>query len=73
MGLAYLAFVWPAATFAATIVLFNFGALGVLPGIRRGPEIACPGMGTILSMPLSAVTLAEDLAMVAMAAPMLTG
>lgn len=71
LGLAYLAFLWPAATYAATIVLFSFGAIGVLLGLRRGLDIACPCMGTILSVPLSTVTLTEDAAMVAMAALML--
>lgn len=67
LGLAYLAFFWPVATYVATIAVFTLGAAGVLLGLRRGLDIACPCMGNILSVPLSTVTLTEDLIMVAMA------
>ena len=71
LGLAYLAFFMPMATYVATIVLFAFGALGVLAALRRGLDIDCPCMGNILSVPLSTVTLTEDLAMVGMASILL--
>ena len=67
LGLAYFAFFMPAATYIATIVVFAFGTLGVLSALRDGLDIDCPCMGSILSVPLSTVTLTEDLAMVAMA------
>lgn len=54
-----------------TIAVFMFGALGVVMALWRGLDIECPCMGNILSVPLSTVTLTEDLAMVAMAAAML--
>ena len=73
LGLAYLGFVWPVATYLATIAVFAFGAAGVLLGLRRGLDIACPCMGNILSVPLSTVTLTEDLLMVAMAVALLAG
>jgi len=71
LGLAYLAFFMPAATYIATIIVFAFGTLGVLTALRDGLDIDCPCMGSILSVPLSTVTLTEDLAMVAMAALLL--
>ena len=67
LGLAYLAFLWPTATYIATIVVFTFGAIGVGLALRRGLDIACPCMGNVLSVPLSTVTLTEDALMVAMA------
>ncbi|MBV9348617.1 MAG: hypothetical protein JOZ70_12615 [Pseudolabrys sp.] len=73
LGLAYLAFAWPAATYILTIVVFSFGALGVVLALRRGLDIACPCMGNVLSVPLSTVTLTEDIAMVVMAAGLLAG
>ena len=30
LGLAYLAFLWPSATYIATIIVFTFGAVGVV-------------------------------------------
>src|SRR6266550_1074067 len=39
LGLAYLAFLWPRAIYAATIVVFTFGAIGVIRGLRKGLDI----------------------------------
>ena len=72
LGLAYLAFIWPAVTYIATIVLFSFGAAGVVLALRKGLNVACSCMGTLLSVPLSIVTLAEDVLMVAMTIMLLT-
>lgn len=71
LGLAYLAFAVPLATYALTIVVFAFGALGVVIALKNGVDIECPCMGNILSVPLSTVTLTEDVAMVVMAAVLL--
>ena len=71
LGLAYFALVVPQLVYTLTIVVFLFGALGVIFALRRGLDINCPCMGSILSVPLSTVTLTEDLAMVGMAAFML--
>ena len=67
LGLAYLSFFAPTFTYLATIVVFGFGTLGVVSALRRGLDIDCPCMGNILSVPLSTVTLTEDLGMVLMA------
>ncbi|MEM1232764.1 MAG: hypothetical protein AAGH70_01430 [Pseudomonadota bacterium] len=55
----------------ATVIVF--GTFGVLSAPRRGLDIDCPCLGSILSVPLSTVTLTEDLSMIAMAANMLVG
>jgi hypothetical protein len=73
LGLTYLACLWPTATYIATIVVFTFGAVGVVLALRRGLDIACPCMGNVLSVPLSTVTLTEDGLMVAMAMLLLMG
>lgn len=73
LGLAYLAGIAPVFTQVATVIVFGFGTLGVLSALRRGLDIDCPCMGSILSVPLSTVTLTEDLSMIAMAAIMLAG
>lgn len=71
LGLAYLAHYNPQLTYVATIVLFGIGAIGVITALRRGLNINCACMGTVLNVPLSHVTLTEDLGMVAMAGFML--
>lgn len=71
LGLAYFAFFVPQVTYVATIVVFLFGAAGVVLALRRGLDIDCPCMGNVLSVPLSTVTLTEDLLMVAMAVVLL--
>jgi len=73
LGLAFLAHFAPIETYWLTIIVFGFGTLGVLIALREGLDIDCPCMGSILSVPLSTVTLTEDLAMIFMAAMMLWG
>jgi len=71
LGLAYFGFWAPPVTYALTLALMTFGAIGVIGALRRGLDIACPCMGSVLRVPLSTVTLVEDLGMAVMAAAML--
>ena len=71
LGLAYLARWQPQSTYLATIVLLTFGALGVLNTMRQGKQINCACMGQILDVPVSTVTLTENLSMSVMALVML--
>lgn len=73
LGLAFLSGIAPIATAWVTVVVFGFGTLGVISALQRGLDIDCPCMGSILSVPLSTVTLTEDLAMVGMAGLMIAG
>lgn len=73
LGLCYLARWRPPVTYAATVVVLGFGALGVIRALRRKLDIECACMGTILKVPLSTVALTEDLAMAVMAAAMWLG
>ena len=67
LGLAYLAFFAPALTYVLTVLILGFSAVGVLSALRRGLDINCPCMGSVLDVPLSTVTLVEDLGMIFMA------
>ncbi len=74
LGLSYLAFhqEWPAKlTYLATILILSFGTLGVLDTIRKKKQIDCACMGQLLKVPVSTVTLTENLSMSAMALLML--
>ena len=71
LGLGYLAFAIPEFIYCATIVVLGIGAIGVIRALSRGLDVRCACMGTQLNVPLSTVTLTEDLVMVAMAAYLL--
>lgn len=71
LGLGYLAQWQPRFIYCATIAVMSFGSLGVFNALRKGLDLDCACMGTVLKVPLSTVALIEDLSMVAMAAAML--
>jgi hypothetical protein len=71
LGLGYLARFEPTAIYIATIALMLFGSLGVFNALRKGLDLECACMGTVLKVPLSTVALVEDLGMAAMAVLML--
>ena len=56
---------------AVALVVMGFSSLGVIAALRDRRQIRCACLGTVLNLPMSTVTLVEDLAMVAMAAMML--
>jgi hypothetical protein len=71
LGLAYFARWQPDVVYASTTGLMVFGAAGVLTALKKGLDINCPCMGTVLDVPLSTVTLTEDFGMALMALTML--
>lgn len=71
LGLAYLTHFSPRITYTATIVLMGFSSIGVIKALRLGRKFQCACLGTILKLPMSSITLIEDLLMVAMALIML--
>lgn len=71
LGLAYLAFWQPLLTYSATVLVMAVGSIGVISALRRGLDINCPCMGSVLDVPLSTVTLTEDIGMGLMALAML--
>ena len=68
LGLAYLFRLAPFQTNLAAILLMGFSSLGVIAALRRRQQIRCACLGTVLKLPMSTITLVEDLGMVAMAA-----
>lgn len=71
LGLGFLSFIWPVATYIATLILLLFGAIGVFIALARGLDTKCACMGTVLDVPLSTVAVVEDIGMAAMAAILL--
>ena len=71
LGVAYLLALAPIATNITTLILMLIGAAGVLNALRKKQAIRCACLGTALNLPMTKVTLVEDLTMAAMAAAML--
>jgi len=71
LGVAYLLRWQPQLTHAATLVVMLLSAAGVLNALRKRQLIECACLGTVFKLPMSKVTLIEDLGMAAMAALML--
>jgi hypothetical protein len=68
LGLAYLVNWAPQATALATIVVMGVSSIGVIQSLLKKQTIPCACLGTVFNLPMSKVTLFEDLLMVAMAA-----
>ncbi|TVQ82924.1 MAG: copper chaperone [Micavibrio sp.] len=71
LGLAYLTAFAPVFTYIATILLMGFGAIGVTQSVLKKQEIRCACLGTIFNLPMSTVTIIENIGMALMAAWML--
>ena len=71
LGLAYLATPEWTGLHAITFVLMTFSALGVIRALRRGEQLTCACMGTAFNLPMTTVTIVEDLGMAIMAGTML--
>jgi copper chaperone CopZ len=73
LGAAYLLNLAPTVTNLATLILMLIGAIGVLKALVAKRAIRCACLGTALNLPMTKVTLVEDLVMAAMSAIALLG
>lgn len=71
LGAAYLLGVVPVVTNLVTLAVMLVGAAGVGIALANKQRIRCACLGTVLNLPMTTVTLVEDLGMAAMAAGML--
>ena len=67
IGVGYLCYFAPWLIYLLTVIVFGFGAVGVIKALRDKLDVRCACMGTVLNVPLSTVTLAEDIIMFLMA------
>lgn len=72
LGLAYLANFQPVLTNWATLIIMGFSAIGVIRAVLGKTNIQCACLGTVFKLPMSTVTIIEDVGMVFMAAWMLS-
>ena len=71
LGCAYLAVPTSLGLHAFTLALMLFSSLGVIRSVLRSEELPCACMGTSIQLPMTTVTIVEDLGMAAMAGWML--
>ncbi len=68
LGIAYLISFNPFITNLATIIVMGFSSIGVIQSVLDKKKIKCACLGSIFNLPMSTITIIEDLLMVAMAA-----
>ena len=71
LGVAYLVGFHLVVTNAATVAVMGFSSIGVIQSVLAKQRIQCACLGTVFNLPMSTVTIVEDLLMVAMAGTML--
>lgn len=67
LAILYLTQWFPSETLIATILLMGFSTIGVINSLLKKQKIQCACLGTFIKVPLSSITLIEDLTMVIMA------
>lgn len=71
LGCAYAANFDTLITNSAAILLMGFSSIGVIQSVYLKRRIQCACLGTVFKLPMSTVTIVQDLSMVVMAAAML--
>jgi len=71
LGLGYLLQWQPLLINFATLIVMGFSTVGVVLAVLKKQKIKCACLGTGFNLPMSTVTIIEDLLMVAMAMLML--
>lgn len=71
LGVAYLTGFNPLITNIATIAIMGTSSIGVIQSVLRKRQIRCACLGAVFNLPMSTVTIIEDVLMVVMAGIML--
>jgi copper chaperone CopZ len=71
LGFAFLFRFEMKAALYATIIVMGFGSIGVIRAVTRKQAIRCACLGTVLNLPMSTITIIENLGMVLMSIAML--
>jgi len=67
LGIAFLTHFDPQITYITTIVVMGFSSIGVIKSVLDKKKIRCACLGAVFNLPMSTVTIIEDLLMVGMA------
>lgn len=68
LGIAFLINYNPFVTNMAALIVMSISSIGVIQSLIKKTPFQCACLGTVIQLPLSKVTLFEDLLMVAMSA-----
>jgi copper chaperone CopZ len=71
LGILYTLNMFPVGTNGVTAVLMSVGVIGIVQKLRRGGDVQCACLGSAFTVPLTWVTVAENVLMVVMALSML--
>jgi len=71
LGVAYLARLFPFTTNVITLIIMTISSIGVAIELAKGKTIICACLGALFTIPMTYVTLAEDILMAGMALLML--
>ncbi|MDB4768717.1 cation transporter [Saprospiraceae bacterium] len=71
LGILFLINIAPIFTNVATILILGISSIGVIRSVLDKQKIKCACLGDVFNLPMSTVTIVEDLSMVAMSAIML--
>lgn len=67
LGVMYLVGFNPPLTTMVTIIVMGFSSIGVIKSVLDKKQIRCACLGAVFNLPMSTVTIIEDLLMVGMA------
>jgi copper chaperone CopZ len=71
LGLAFLTRFYPLITNAVTLIVMTISIIGVLQSVFNKRKIKCACLGAVFNLPMSTVTIIEDLLMIGMSAAMI--
>ncbi|HEX2787551.1 MAG TPA: MauE/DoxX family redox-associated membrane protein [Ignavibacteria bacterium] len=71
LGIAFLSSFLPFITNSITFIVMAVSSIGVIESVLKKNKIQCACLGTVFNLPMSTVTIIEDLLMVTMSAIML--
>lgn len=71
LGLAFLSGFQPVVTNAVTFVVMSVSIIGVLQAVWSKKEIKCACLGDVFNLPMSTITITEDVLMITMSGMML--
>jgi copper chaperone CopZ len=71
LGISYALNFSPLYTNIATLVIMGISSIGVIESVANKKKIQCACLGAVFNLPMSSVTIIEDLIMVVMAGVMI--
>ncbi|MFY9309178.1 MAG: MauE/DoxX family redox-associated membrane protein [Bacteroidia bacterium] len=71
LGIAYLTGFFPIVTNAVTLIVMSISIIGVLQSVLNKRKIKCACLGDVFNLPMSTITIIEDLLMILMSLFML--